>query len=736
MKNQFVYLCDLVLGFSNDSIFSTMKVLAKYFFIGVSLLLMYSSLAQEQDSISLIRHLDKITVTAQKQEQNLQEIPVAVSHLTRPEEIRERIWKTQDLSGVFPNLYMGNPGDGRNAIGIRGIATTSYDPAVAVYVDGVIQFDMDAYTDGMQDIERIEVLRGPQGTLYGRNAMGGVINILTRQPTNETKATAGVDVGNHGLWKGNLGVRTALIPGRLFLGLSGQYETSNGYFKNEFNDSPFDKKHRIMGNYYLKYLTLTNWTFTFNYKHSNSRNHGAFTLAPSIDEAMKNPFKVSQNSLTRMRDDVTNASLNIRHQGNIDFSSQTSFQSNYLIYEDPIDGDFSPLDIVSIVNNYGKDWNKVDVITQEIRFSSSPSNTQKFSWLAGAFGYYRHDPVKQGTYFGEDAAIYGADPFMTMITTNTGRDLGGALFGQAEYSLTDRLNLVAGVRYDRERAKLKGRSELEIDGMDPIVIHPDTTGQGTYHAISPKGILSYKINPDHLLFFSYSRGFRAGGISEVSEDPSEPALQTFDPEFSDNFEIGLKNEFFNHKVRWNLSAFYTRVHDIQVPQMIMPEALVVTRNEGKLSSKGIESELTALIGRGVTLQWNGGLTQAKFTDLQLAGDEGNKNLSGNRQLFTPDFTSHMMAQYERKLGNHPSFRMMARLEWLWLGTTYFDLANTMKQDPYHLLKGQIGVKRNSVGLSFWAKNILDIRYIDYAYEFGAAHMGDPATYGVSLRYDL
>lgn len=713
-----------------------MKVFTKCFFIGFWLWLIHpSSYGQDPDSTALIRHLEKITVTAQKKEQNLQEIPVAVSHLTQPEEIRERIWKTQDLSGVFPNLYMGNPGDGRNAIGIRGIATTSYDPAVAVYVDGVIQFDMDAYTDGMQDIERIEVLRGPQGTLYGRNAMGGVINILTRQPTNETSGSANLDIGNYGLWRGNLGFRTALIPGKLLFGLSGQYETTNGYFTNEFNDSPFDKKHRVMGNYYLKYLTENNWTFTLNYKHSNSRNHGAFTLAPSIDQAMENPFKVNQNSLTRMVDNVTNASLSIRHQGNnIDFSSQTSFQSNYLIYEDPIDGDFSPLDIVSIVNNYGKDWNKVDVINQEVRISSPQTNNGRFSWLAGAFGYYRHDPVKQGTYFGEDAAVYGADPFMTMITTNTGRDLGGAVFGQAEYSLTDRLSLMAGMRYDRERAKLQGRSELEIDGMDPIVIHPDTTGQGTYHAISPKGIISYQWNPEHLLFFSYSRGFRAGGISEVSEDPSEPALQTFAPEFSDNFELGLKNEFADHRIRWNLSAFYTRVHDIQVPQMVMPEALVITRNEGKLTSKGIESELTALLGKGITFQWNTGLTQAKFTDLQLAEDEDNRDLSGNRQLFTPDFTSHLMAQYERKLGDHPSFRLMARAEWLWLGTTYFDLANTMKQDPYHLLKAQVGIKRDAIGLTFWAKNILDTRYIDYAYEFGAAHMGDPATYGISLRY--
>lgn len=703
----------------------------------ITLMASYGVSAQDPDSISMIRFLDKVTITAQKQEQDLQEVPMAVSYLADPEMIRERIWKTRDLAGFFPNLYMGHPGDGRNAIGIRGIATTSYDPAVAVYVDGVIQFDLDTYSDGLLDIERIEILRGPQGTLYGRNAMGGVINILTREPANETKAFAATDFGNYGLWRGSLGFQTALVPRKLFFGLSGQYEKQNGYFTNEFNNSAFDKKNRMMGNYYLKYVTSGQWTFTLNYKHSHSKNHGAFTLAGSIDQAMENPFKVNQNALTRMRDDVSNASLSISHQGkNIRFNSQTAFQSNYLIYEDPIDGDFSPLDIVSIVNNYGRDWNKVDVITQEIRLSSPQEEDRKISWVAGLFGFYRHDPVKQGTYFGADAAIYGAEPYMTMVTTNTGNDLGGALFGQIEYSLTDRLSLMTGLRYDRESAKLRGRSELEIDGMDPIVIHPDTTGRGTYQALSPKGILSYQWNADHLLFFSYSRGFRAGGISEVSEDPSEPPLKTFDPEFSDNFEVGLKNEFANHKVRWNISAFYTRVHDLQVPQLIMPEALVVTRNEGKLSSMGLESELTALLGKGFTLQWNGGVTRAKFTDLERADEGGNLDFTGNKQLFTPDFTSGLMAQYEKRFDFAGSFKFTARAEWLWMGTTYFDIANTMKQDPHHLLKANIGIKKNPFGVNVWAKNLLNARYIDYAYEFGAAHLGDPATYGISLRYDL
>lgn len=133
------------------------------------------------------RQLDEVTVTAQKQEENQQEVPVSMSSLTDKEIRQFRLWNNRDLSGLFPNFYAAHSGDGRTVNSIRGISTTSYDPAVATYIDGVIQFDLDTYINPLLDVERIEVLRGPQGTLYGRNAMGGVINIITKKPSNETK---------------------------------------------------------------------------------------------------------------------------------------------------------------------------------------------------------------------------------------------------------------------------------------------------------------------------------------------------------------------------------------------------------------------------------------------------------------------------------------------------------------------------------------------------------------------
>ena len=705
--------------------------------IGAVIIVPFYAISQSTDSLLMEKQLEEFTVTAQKQEENLQEVPVSVSLITDKEARDSRLWQTRDLSGLFPNFYASHSGDGRNVMGIRGITTTSYDPAVAVYVDGVIQFGLDTYSNGLLDIERIEVLRGPQGTLYGRNAMGGVINIITKKPTNQTSGFLGVDVGNYGLSRYNLGFRTALVPNKLFFGISGLFEKHSGFFTNEYDGSDYDRRNTLLGNYYLRYLVDKNWSFTLNFKHSNARNHGAFPLAGSMEQAMEDPFRLNQNTLTEMVDNVSNASFSADYAGTgLNFTSQTSFQSNYRIYKDPIDGDFSPLDIVSIVNNYGKDWNKVNVWTQEFRLSSTKQEKIRFSWLVGLFGFVKEDPVRQGTYFGENGDMYGAEKHTTLITTNRGKNNGYALFGQGTYQLSDKMDLTLGLRYDRESRELTGKSEMLMGGMDPFTIQEDTTGKADFSALSPKVILSHKLQGENLLFLSYSRGFRAGGISQVTSDPSQPALQEYNPEFSNNFELGIKNEYLDNRLRWNLSAYFTTVEDIQIPQLILPDAVVITTNEGKLRSMGLESELTALIGNNLTVTWNGGIADAEFTELMVAGEGDNDNHTGNKQLFSPDFTSSLMAQYNKPIGVSGKYELLARAEWLRFGTTYFDLQNTLKQDPYHLANGRVGIKRGNIGLAIWARNVLDARYVDYAYNFGAAHLGEPVTYGMSVRLDF
>ena len=163
------------------------------------------------------RQLDAVVVSSEKKEELVQHIPSSISAFTSKQVMEYRLWDLHELTAVVPGLYSANPGDGRNVVSIRGMTSTSYDPAVTTYVDGVNQFTLDTYIPQLFDVERIEVLRGPQGTLYGRNAMGGVINVITKQPSNKMDAFAEVSAGNYGKRRYLAGIKFPIQEPRNFI---------------------------------------------------------------------------------------------------------------------------------------------------------------------------------------------------------------------------------------------------------------------------------------------------------------------------------------------------------------------------------------------------------------------------------------------------------------------------------------------------------------------------------------
>jgi iron complex outermembrane receptor protein len=678
--------------------------------------------------------LEAVVVTAQKLEEDAQLIPASISAISSKQIENYRIWNTRDITAIVPNLYSANPGDNRNVTSIRGISSSSYDPAVATYVDGVNQFNLDTYIAQLFDVERIEVLRGSQGTLYGRNAMGGVINIITKQPTNKTTGFIELNLGDYGQQRYSAGIRTPIVSNKLFFGASFIYDKANGFYKNDLTNSNFDSKSSFTGNYFLKFLATSALSFTLNIKHNNNRNNGAFPLAGSLDDALSQPFRVNQNATTKLVDNVFNGSLTAAFNSSVvNFTSQTSYQSNYRYYDTPIDGDFSPLDIITIANNYGKDWNNVKVLTQEFKLTSVESSRLK--WTAGAYGYYQDSPNKQALHYGEFAGFIGVPNeflFSNNISTTKAKNYGVAFFAQTTYPLSDKLELTSGLRYDYERKQLSVLGEFQPDSSPTAFItRSDTTAAVSFNAISPKTTLAYHLTKEQQIFFSYALGFRTGGLTQLSSDPSQPPLFSYEPEYSTTLEIALKNTFYNNRLKLNLSAFHTQVTDVQIPTLVLPEAITITRNAGNLVSNGIEFETSATPIEGLQFDFNTGFVDAYYKTLTLSSNGEAKNYNGNKALFTPSFTMLFAGQYQVKVAD--KLKVLVRGEWSSVGDQYFDLANTLRQPGYNLINIRSGIFYETFEIMFWMRNVTNKNYVAYAYDFGAAHLGNPKNYGVTIR---
>jgi iron complex outermembrane receptor protein len=226
----------------------------------------------------------------------------------------------------------------------------------------------------LNEIESIDIIRGAQGTFYGRNAMGGVINITTKKPTNRRQINAGVQIGNNGQKRINAAVNAPIIKNKLFLGFSALLDSKNGFHTNEFLKKKFDNQQQTMLNLQLKYFLSKGWSLQADLKQYTAKNDGAFPLVNDMKALFEKPYTLSQNLTSSMRDKSGNASIVVKHKGKkTDITLQHARQRNYRYYENTLDADFSPADIVGIFNNYGKDFNTVNAVTNELRFNSVKS---------------------------------------------------------------------------------------------------------------------------------------------------------------------------------------------------------------------------------------------------------------------------------------------------------------------------------------------------------------------------
>jgi iron complex outermembrane receptor protein len=345
--------------------------------------------------------------------------------------------------------------------------------------------------------------------------------------------------------------------------------------------------------------------------------------------------------------------------------------------------------------------------------------------------------TKQGTHFGSDAALVGSPiTNFTSININTGTGYGVAFYGQATYTITPKFDVTAGLRYDYEHKKELINGAFQMDGQAAMTTQPDTSSTASFKAITPKLSVAWHLTDDNNVYASYSRGFRAGGISQLGSDPSQPPLYAYKPEYNNNYEAGTKNTLLDKRLRVNIAAFYILVTNAQVPTLILPDAITITKNAGRLHSAGAEMELAATLVKGFELDYNAGFTHARYSDLNVSENGASANLKGNHQVFTPDATSMLALLYTYDLDGVQKARLIAHVDWRYIGDQYFDMANTIEQKGYSLFNARAGVSTKYFDLFVWGSNIFNKKYTDYAYDFGAAHLGNPMTYGESLKVNF
>lgn len=697
------------------------------------------------------QQLGEVVVTANKREEDILKVSTAITSLSANKISNNRIWGLGDLAAIVPNYAYQELGVAYQQIqSIRGIQAFSENPAVATYIDDVNNLDILANGMMLTDIERIEVLRGPQGTLFGRNAMGGVVNIITKQPTNKTTAFAEAGTGNQGLQRYNAGIKTPLIKDKLFLGFTGLFQTKDGYFINDttgtaakdgsINGKKIGGAKNLYGNLFLKWLPARRLLLTLNIKAQRDwSNNSSYMVSQSNDSiGFANPDKLNLGRIGQDQRNIFNNSLVAKYTGNsFTLTAITAYQHIRMGYKDI---DFPGFYSSFYDKKVGELLPPQKVFSQEIRINSN--NAGKLQYTAGVYGFKQKTHGGDNVYelSADEATAYGLPEGAFIISRNNGKNYGLAGFGEMTYQLTSQLKATVGLRYDYENKQSSFNGFGDAALINGVVTNfvADTTAKGNYSALSPKLALCYGN-----AYVSYNRGFRAGGINAQRFTTSTNAKQTFEPEYSDNFEVGYKTRLAQNKVSIAAAAFLIKWKDMQMNNIVAPFTYAL-ENVGNAQSMGLELEVAAIPIKGLQLDGSVGLNKTKYEDFALTrvdyttGVETKTQVAGNSLSNTPSHTIYLGAQYELSITKQLKASLHGDVRNI--GKYYADMQNSIQQSTYTLVNTRIGVTYTNYSLFLWGQNLTNQRYLLYGNSdssFGRnVIMSSPCTYGITCNVKI
>jgi iron complex outermembrane recepter protein len=454
--------------------------------------------------------LNEVVVTADKIETKLQTTPMAISVLSAKELQAYRVWSITDLTALAPSLFTVEHGNSTSAnfFNIRGTLGYTNEQAVATYVDGVYQFEFFSAPLNFNNIERIEILRGPQGTLYGRNAFGGVVNIVTKKPSNTTSGFASIDFGNYGQQRYSAGLNIPIIKDKLFFNAAAQYNLRGAVYSNPtLNTNDFDGRKAFNANFNLRYLISKRWTADLNVKTETNKDKGAYPWVGTDSIALNEPYKAFGTWANTEERNNTNAALTLRYFGEkVNFTSISASIDYLLNYPDRYDLDFTSLKFYSGNGRY-----KQNQITQEFRFSSA-ANANKLKWTVGTFAFAEKTNSDNATFYEEDFAALDPNAPYSTNTIGSRSNKGIAFFGQVNYKITSKFELSVGVRYDIEEKERIESTNL-IKNNVTSVLTPSKTDKRTFSAFTPKFTANYTLSPKSMLYASFAKGYRVSTLA-------------------------------------------------------------------------------------------------------------------------------------------------------------------------------------------------------------------------------
>ncbi|NEQ98766.1 MAG: TonB-dependent receptor, partial [Cyanothece sp. SIO2G6] len=635
---------------------------------------------------------------------------------------------SEDIARNTPNFSAFSGTDSRNFVyySIRGLSNFNFgsrDP-IAFYVDDV-PYDFGGFVDlDLTDLERVEILRGPQNTLYGRSSQSGAINIITRQPTNEFEFNGAISYGNFNDFDVRSAISGPIIEDELFYRLSGSYGRRDGFYDNRFlEDEEFDEQSGGTGRAQLLWTPSEEWEVSLNAGFDDYRD-GAYPFVALDDD----PFDIEQDFNGFINLNTNNQALRVTYrQPRFRVTSITT--RRFSEQEGAGDLDFSIADVGQSVGGLDS-----TVFTQELRLQS-PEEAEQLQWIIGGYFESREfDNNGAGSVLGEDVALFFPPPFAPGATDLQFADSRGttlAGFGQASYSPIEPLTLTMGLRYEVSNSELERFEEvLTIPGSPDITVAVFEDVDQRSEAWLPRFAVDYRLNPNATVYGSITRGYRPGGVSVLANNE---ASLLFGAERSWNYELGAKTEWLGDRLGVNFALFYNPVDNYQVVTIDPLTRLPVNASNADVSIWGLELEARATPINGFDLIAGLGWVNTQFVD--LIDESTGTNFDGNRIPYAPNLTYNLAAQYRSNSG------IFGRLELQGVGTTFFDEANTLKQEPYALVNMRLGYELDNYGLYLFANNLLDEEYISQAFSLGAdgsaaGSLGAPRTYGIQFRAKL